>query len=130
LVTSGEVSEEKRDQPSFLTSLVSNVIEDWNVYNDCKDREDSEKPSKPSTVETWVNEGLNAYANYAKNVNGRKKGPSFIEGNLYEKQSAKPSTVETWVNEVRLTILKNQNSATNLSDLGFECLCKICKKCW
>ena len=75
-------------------------------------------------------QGLNAYANYAKNVNGRKKGPSFIEGNLYEKQSAKPSTVETWVNEVRLTILKKQNSATNLSDLGFECLCKICKKCW
>ena len=34
-------------------------------------------------------QGLNAYANYAKNVNGRKKGPSFIEGNLYEKQSAK-----------------------------------------
>ena len=52
----GETPQEKRHQPSFLTSLVSNAIKDWNAYNDCKDREESVNPSKPNTVETWVNE--------------------------------------------------------------------------
>ena len=52
----GETPQEKRHQPSFLTSLVSNAIKDWNAYNDCKDRKESVNPSKPNTVETWVNE--------------------------------------------------------------------------
>ena len=117
----GKTPQEKKHQTSFLTSLVSNAIKDWNAYNDCKDREESVNPSKPNTVETWVNEvrldchfkslfrfqhylfqGLNAYAKYVKKVDGsrRKKGPSFIEENLYEKQSAKqPSPLISLVNQ-------------------------------
>ena len=50
----------------------------------------------------YLFQGLNAYAKYVKKVDGsrRKKGPSFIEENLYEKQSAKqPSPLISLVNQ-------------------------------
>ena len=39
-----------------MTSLVDDVIEDWNAYNECKDREEAlvKKTFKPNAVESWV----------------------------------------------------------------------------
>ena len=49
-------SAEKTEEPSFLKSLVDDVIEDWNAYNECKDREEAlaKKNFKPNAVESLV----------------------------------------------------------------------------
>ena len=41
-----------------MTSLVDDVIEDWNAYNECKDREEAltKKDFKPNAIESWVHD--------------------------------------------------------------------------